>query len=157
MATSFVAFRRFGFWCNDSVLETWLSYFLEVLDHEENLPGWLQQLHQDWQVQATAGFVGCIDLLLDEVATDESRVTTLLTLAAQTNHLLASHGEFIPAGVLNQRQYQPADGTWTVAVATAMFLKVGQLFSGLLQGKLQTTASSPLDYLELKDWREPLS
>ena len=157
MATSFVAFRRFGFWCNDSVLETWLSYFLEVLDRQENLPNWLQQLHQDWEVQATVGFVGCIDLLLDEVATDESRVATLLKLAAQTNHLLAAHGEFIPAETLNQRQYQPDGVTWTAAVATANFLKVGQLFSRLLEGKLHTTASSPLDYLNPKNWREPLS
>jgi len=156
MATSFVAFRQFGFWCNDSVLETWLSYFLEVLDRQENLPGWLQQLHQGWEAQATVGVVGCIDLSLDEVVTDESRVATLLKLAAQTNYLLAAHGEFIPAEVLNQRQYQPDGITWTAAVATAMFLKVGQLFSRLLEGNLRTTASSPLDYLEHKNWCEPL-
>ena len=156
MATSYVAFRRFGFWCNDSVLEVWLLYFLEVLDQEGNLPGWLQKLHLDWEVQATVGFVGCIDLLLDEVATDESRIAILLDLSNQTNHLLASHGEFIPAEVLNQRQYQPDGVTWTAAVDTAIFLKVGQLLSRLLEGKLQTTASSPLDYLEHKNWREPL-
>jgi hypothetical protein len=156
MATSFVAFHNFGFWCNDSVLETWLSYFLKVLDQQENLPDWLQQLHQNWEVQATVGFVGCIDLLLDEVATDESRVTILVGLVARTNQLLAAHGEFIPAEVLNHLPYQPAGVTWYDAVATALFLKVGQLLSRLLEEKLQTTASSPLDYLEPKNWREPL-
>lgn len=86
MATSLVEFRSFGFWCDDSLLETWLSFFLQVLDSEENVEGWLQQVQLEWQVQATAGFMGCI------------------------------------------------------------FLNVGQLFSSLLEGKLRTTSSSPLDY-----------
>jgi hypothetical protein len=147
MATSFVEFRQFGFWCNDSVLETWLSYFLEVLDQEKNLPGWLQQLHQEWQVQATAGFMGCINLSLDEVATDEGRVAALLRLSILTNEVFASHGEFVPAEVLNKLKYKPLDGIWAGAVTTAKFLEVGQLFGQLLEGKLQTTSSSPLTYL----------
>jgi hypothetical protein len=119
-----------------------------VLDQEENLPGWLQQLHQEWQIQATAGFMGCINLSLDEVATDGGRIAILLKLSALTNEAFASHGQFVPAAVLNNLKYKPLDGVWTGAVATVKFLEVGQLFGHLLEGKLQTTASSPLTYLE---------
>ncbi|WP_375435517.1 hypothetical protein [uncultured Hymenobacter sp.] len=143
MATSLVDFKSFGFWCDDSVLETWLSYFLQVLDREENLEGWLQQVRLDWQVQATAGFMGCIDLSLDDIATDQGRIATLLKLGVQTNHLLASHGEFIPAEVLNHHTYKAPGVIWTDAVATVVFLEVGQLFSSLLEGNLRTTSSNP--------------
>jgi hypothetical protein len=144
MAKSLVEFKSYSFWCDDSLLETWLTYFLQMLDRQENVEGWLQQVQLDWQVQATAGFMGCIDLSLDRIVTDPGRITTLLKLGAQTDQLLASHGEIIPAEALNHLKYRPSGVIWTDAVATAMFLAL--LFSSLLDGKLLTTSSSPLDH-----------
>ncbi|MCA8830059.1 hypothetical protein [Hymenobacter pini] len=152
MATSFIEFRNFGFWCEDSLLETWLSYFLQQIDEADSTDDWLLQLKQQWQFQATAGLVGCIDLELDDFADSQEHIFVLLKLAAQTHRVLIASGGLLTAEILNNRRYKAAGVIWTESVASTYFLKVGQLFSQLLEGTLQTKVDSPLDYLEPQKW-----
>ncbi|MCB2376850.1 hypothetical protein LGH70_04615 [Hymenobacter sp. BT635] len=154
MATSFVNYQGHGFWCLDAHLEVWLGYAVEVLARRgPALPPWLLQLREEWYLQASVGFTGCIELGLDETLTDAGRLAAVQQVAAATNQLLAAHGSHIPAPVLNSRPTNPEGSRWHRAVATADFLTVGYLLQALLAGQLTTTASSPLDYLAPEQWR----
>ena len=153
MATSFVSYQGFGFWCHDSHLEVWLGFAVEVLDGRGlELPAW--QLREEWHFKASVGFTGCIELDLDDTLTDAGRLPAMQELVAATNRLLATHGHHLSAVVLNSRPTKPAGLRWDSDAVTADFLAVGHLLRALLAGELTTTASSPLHYLAPEQWHQ---
>jgi hypothetical protein len=79
------------------------------------LEPWQNLLMDHWKIQATLGG-GCIALDLDEFLSDASKKDFLLSLAKRALHSSPPLGH-----------------------------RTGELFIELLGGKLQTTASSPID------------
>jgi len=81
------------------------------------LEPWQRSLVDHWQIQATID-AGCISLRLDEFLIDGSREEFLLSLAKRALDSSESLGR-----------------------------ETGELFIKLLEGRLQTNVSSPVDYL----------
>jgi len=118
MSKSFVKFRGAGFWSPDGVLEDWLFALLDIMDSNPMPNEWQKQLRDKWRNEATAGGAGCISAGLDEFLKTEGRIQFAVDLSQ-------------------------------MALASVEFRdvrRIGELFISLLEGKLQTTASSPIDY-----------
>jgi hypothetical protein len=117
MGTSFVEYKEYGYWTRDSFLETWLTTLLEEMRKLPELEPWQKSLMEHWQVQATVDG-GCMALGLDKFLLDASRLRFVLSLARRALQLSKPVGR-----------------------------RTGELFVELLEGKLNTTVSSPIDYL----------
>jgi hypothetical protein len=82
MGSSNLDYRGAGFWVRDFQAEVWL-YLLaqEAVGASDGLV-WVAAAAEDWRVQATAGFAGCVASLLDEhLGTDVDRVSLALELS----------------------------------------------------------------------------
>ena len=118
MGTSFVEYNGFGFWTRDIFLESWLTTLLEEMQKLPVLEPWQESLMGHWRIQATTDG-GCMAVGLNEFLTDHTRRDFLLSLAK---------GSLESSKPLGRR--------------------TGELFVDLLAGKLKTTASSPINYLD---------
>jgi hypothetical protein len=118
MGTSFVKYKGFGFWTRDSFLESWLTTLLDEMRKLPVLEPWQEALREHWRVQATIDG-GVIAVGLDDFLTDSTRTDFLLSLAR---------------GAL--------------ALSQPLAHRTGELFIDLLAGKVKTTDSSPIDYLD---------
>jgi hypothetical protein len=117
VGTSFVEYKGFGFWARDNFLEGWLN---SLLDEMQKLPAkeqWQDSLLEHWRTQASIDG-GCMSIGLDEFLTDITKKDFVL---------LVSRRALEHSNLLGRR--------------------TGELFIDLLEEKLTTTASSPIDYL----------
>jgi hypothetical protein len=117
MGTSFVEHKGFGFWTRDSFLESWLTALLDEMRNLPKLETWQESLMEHWRIQAAING-GCMSVGLDDFLTNSARVDLLVSVAKRALER---------NNLLEHR--------------------TGELFIDLLEGKLKTTASSPIDYL----------
>ena len=118
MGTSFVVYKGFGFWTHDSFLENWLTILLDEMRKLPALEPWQESLRDHWRVQATIDG-GCMWVGLDDFLTSDERRDFVLSLSKNAVK-------------------------WSGPTSR----RTGQLFIDLLQGRLRTIASSPIDYLD---------
>ena len=117
MGTSFVEYKGFGFWTRDSFLEDWLKSFLDEIQRLAISEQWQESLIEHWWTQASIDG-GCTWIGLDEFLTDTRKRDYVLSVSKRA----LEHGN-------------------------SLGRRTGELFIDLLEGKLTTTASSPIDYL----------
>lgn len=117
MGTSYVAYKGNGFWTRDTFLESWLNSLLDEISRLPTLETWQESLMKRWRTQATIDG-GVMSVGLDEFLTDRTRERFVLQLAKSA----VEHSE-------------------------SQARRTGQLFIDLLEGRLKTTASDPVDYL----------
>jgi hypothetical protein len=118
MGTSFVQYKGFGFWTRDSYLESWLTNMIEELCKSAYLEPWQEELGEHWRIQAKIDG-GCMSVDLDKFLIDSKREKLLIEIAG-----------------------------WTLERCYPSGFRTGELFIDLLVGRLKTTVSSPIDYLD---------
>jgi len=118
MGTSFVRYGDYGFWTPDAYLGSWLGSLVGELQSVVLREEWQEQLIKHWRIQM--GIDGGVMWVgLDDFLIDDARREFVLVVAKRA----LDHSQ--PLG-----------------------LRTGQLFIDLLAGRLKTTVSSPIDYLE---------
>ena len=84
MTSSFTDYRGHGFWARDARLAAWLRQLVHAIDRWPDRPAWLREARDDWHLQATAGFMGCVSASLDTWrGTDPDRVAAVAALSAE--------------------------------------------------------------------------
>jgi hypothetical protein len=112
--------KGLGFSTRDSHLERWLQSLIQEIEDLSSRESWQDSLLEHWPVQATIDG-GVMSVSFNESLTDDIRREFMLSMAqAALNR----------SGPLGRR--------------------TGELFIRLLQGKLTTTVTSPVDYLDTK-------
>lgn len=97
MTTSYTTYRGRGFWANDTIIELWLHLLVHTLPADAE-PAWTARAREDWAVQASVGFLGCVDVGLDRhLDGDSTRETEFLSLVTRFDDHLARLGPTIPA------------------------------------------------------------
>jgi hypothetical protein len=97
MTSSHVDYRGRGFWANDTTIELWLHLLLQTNSARSGL-AWFARARDHWRVQAGVGFLGCVNVGLDEhLAGDPTRESEFVALIHQFDEHLASLGPAIPA------------------------------------------------------------
>ena len=125
MGTSFIEYKEFGFWSRDSYIESWLTTLIAEMKKLPSLQPWQKSLIDHWQLQVHIDG-GWMHLRLDDFLTERAKEQSVISLAKQAVESCQPPGR-----------------------------RTGELFIELLEGRLRTTVSSPIDYL---DWpKEPQS
>jgi hypothetical protein len=117
MGTSYVEFRKHGFWARDSILADWLATLIDEMRVGVPSNDWLRPLITHWEMQSEIDG-GCMALGLDSFLADDEK-----------------HGYVMSA----------ADSALTRSSDASK--RTGLLFLALLKGEVKTDASSPIDYL----------
>ncbi len=118
MGTSFVKYKGFGFWTRDSFLECWLTAMLDEMRKVQNPRPWQESLKKHWQIQVKVDG-GCMSVGLDDFVMDDTRAKFLLSVAKRALEQVKPLGH-----------------------------RTGELYIDLLEGRLKTTVSDPIDYLD---------
>jgi hypothetical protein len=117
VGTSFVGYKGFGFWTRDEFLEDWLKTLLDEMQKVPTAEEWQEFLMKHWRTQMSING-GCMSIGLDEFLADNMKKDFVLSVAKRA----LKHSNLLGR-------------------------QTGELFINLLEGKLKTTVTSPIDYL----------
>jgi hypothetical protein len=142
VGTSFVDYRGCGFWTRDAVLETVLG--LLVVDMQP-LPEGSDALHavlDNWTLQATAGFNGCVSANLDERLADPSVRSLAVAGLRRVLAGLPADGlvELADPGFMERAERVTTGGPWRCPSSLATWVvEVGKALLDLIEGELPAT------------------
>ena len=118
MDTSYVEFRKRGFWARDSNLSEWLTTLIDEMRVGVLSNDWLRPLIRHWEMQSEIDG-GCMALELDSFLADDEKRGYVMSTADSA---------------LLKRSSDASK-------------RIGHLFLARLKGEIKTDASSPIDYL----------
>lgn len=141
MGSSYTEFKGNGFWARDGQVEVWLYLLVEQIDLIENAPEWLKALQEEWHIQATVGFNGCVTAGLDQALNTEEKRELILRLSQTVLEKLRSQG---PELTVKADYSYGADGPETIcdAADSRIHERFGIEFIKLLEGKVTTNDST---------------
>jgi hypothetical protein len=156
MATSFVEYSSKGFWCDDAYLEVWAYLFVKEVEacNWQTNSDLEKRILTDWYLAATAGFMGCIDLRLDDIIESDNDKAFLLSVAGNLQDKLLKLTTVLPPYLMAAIENEIKGVKWMQPPLAKSIAKVGLLFQQLLNGNLDTKVNSPLDYLSQEQWNE---
>lgn len=117
MGTSYVEFRKCGFWTRDSFLSGWLTTLIDEMRTTLSANDWLPSVIRHWETQCEIDG-GCMALDLDGFLADDEK-----------------------------RGYVISAAESALTRTSEQSMRTGRLFLALLRGEVKTDVSSPIDYL----------
>ena len=117
MGTSFVRYEEYGFWTRDGYLLDWLTAAIDEIK-KTNAAEWQIEIGRMWNEQILYGVGGGIDPKLDLILTGEDKIQFVSGLSKKIG-----------------------DSTNDPKIK-----RLSELFMALIEGKLKSTVSSPIDY-----------
>lgn len=148
MATSFVEFKKFGFWATDYGLTEWQNFLGAEIDKLPEKPPWMEEYRHHLYEQNYMAGTAAMDAGLDDFVTDDNRKATLLDLIRQTLTRIESYNGTINTNKLVEMGLGPEKPytTWLAETTTTdRIINIGRAFQNLLLGEIKTSAAtSPL-------------
>ncbi|MFJ1756157.1 hypothetical protein [Kitasatospora sp. NPDC088134] len=136
MGSSNMDFRDSGFWVRDYQAEVWLYLLAQEAGAVAEAPVWLADARDDWQAQATAGFMGCVSSCLDKhLGTEPDRVALVLGLSERAVQRLLAWAPAIPKDLANSFGTGGDHEAFDADLPTGPLLACGRAFTGLLRGE----------------------
>ncbi|RZL07143.1 MAG: hypothetical protein EOO89_23505 [Pedobacter sp.] len=145
MGTSYVGFIDKGYWTNDAFLEGFSYLLAREFKKINNKEHWQIDMIENW-ITATVGFVGCVPSyfkLFDSHDKIQVLRNTLLNILSQ----LRSNPMYITVSELNEHNI--GQRVWQNPSVDS-FINITQLTLKLIDGELNTDASSPIDYWDVQ-------
>lgn len=126
-----------GFWVRDYQAEIWLYLLAQEATAIVGAPGWLARAREDWNIQATAGFMGCVSSCLDEhLGSDPDRVALAVHLSERVLEQLLRWTPAIPKDLVNSFCTGGQRESFSADLPTDSLLACGRTFISLLRGEL---------------------
>ncbi|MFJ7207028.1 hypothetical protein ACIQWR_26285 [Streptomyces sp. NPDC098789] len=136
MGRSYVDYRGSGFWTRDVQAEVYLCLLSAAAGEVAGPPRWLRGAREDWRLQATAGFMGCVSPGLDEhVGVEPERVDLVLELSERVRNRLVAWGPAIPKDLVSALGTGGGQDVFDDDLDTGPFLRFADAFAGLLRGE----------------------
>ncbi|MFJ7201222.1 MULTISPECIES: hypothetical protein [unclassified Streptomyces] len=140
-------YRGCGFWARDFQAEVCLHLLSEEAGHVADRPAWLDDARGDWEVQATAGFMGCVSSCLDEhLRVDPDRVAVVLGLSERVRQRLVQWAPAIPKDVVNAFGTGGEAESFNSDLDTALLVKFADAFISLLRGEIPAEPGTSTAY-----------
>ncbi|MFJ4677765.1 MULTISPECIES: hypothetical protein [unclassified Kitasatospora] len=137
MGSSNMDYRGSGFWVRDYQVEVWLYLLAQEAKAVADAPAWLAGARDEWEAQATAGFMGCVSSRLDEhLGTDPDRVALTLHLSERAVQRLLAWAPAIPKDLVNSFGTGGDQEAFDTDLPTDPLLACGRAFISLLRGEV---------------------
>ncbi|MET8351848.1 MULTISPECIES: hypothetical protein [unclassified Micromonospora] len=136
MGSSYLDYRGSGFWVRDFQAEVWLYLLAQEAKKIPAAPVWLVDAQDDWETQATAGFMGCVSSYLDDhLGTQPDRAALVLDLSERVLRRLHAWSPAIPKDLVNSFGAGGEQESFTSDLPTGPLLACGHAFISLLRGE----------------------
>jgi hypothetical protein len=136
MGSSYMDYREHGFWARDFQAEVWLYLLSEEAASVTERPDWLNAARDDWRIQATVGFMGCVCSCLDEhLGAAPDRVATAVALSERVRERLQQWAPAIPRDLVNGFGTGGESKSFKRDLDTDLLLKFAGAFIALLHGE----------------------
>jgi hypothetical protein len=136
MSSTFVEFQGQGFHANDATLEVWLALLVDEIDALEEVPDWLDEMRDSWDLSATSHYGFGVMPLLDQYAADKSHRDMILELAARAYRRMEAWGETAQALTLNEIRDWGEGYRYPEDIPAEDFRRPARYFMRLLRGEL---------------------
>jgi hypothetical protein len=107
---------------------------VEAIDRMQDRPQWLDELRDNWHMQATGGFGVGIMPELDKHVTDD-RKDTILVLFRQALSEMERHGDMMTVDEQNSLKPSGPNAVFSEDLPMELFRKVGRRAVDLLEGR----------------------
>ncbi|WP_205825802.1 hypothetical protein [Microbispora catharanthi] len=129
-------YRGSGFWVHDYQAEVWLYLLAQEVKTIPEPPAWLAGARTDWEIQATAGFMGCVSSCMDKhLGTEPDRVALALDLSERVQRRLLAWSPAIPKDLANSFGTGGEQESFNADLPTGPLLACGRAFISLLRGE----------------------
>jgi hypothetical protein len=142
MGTSYVKFIDKGYWTNDAFLQGFSYLLAREFKKIKNKGEWQTDLIDKWMIAATVGFVGCVPSYFKFFDTHD-KIQLLRTTLIEILGQLKENPNYLTISELNENNI--GQRGWNNPNEKS-FINIAQLTLNLIDGKLKTDASSPIDY-----------
>ncbi|MCN0178243.1 hypothetical protein [Salinispora arenicola] len=130
-------YRGSGLLVRDYQAEVWLYLLAQEARKVPAAPVWLIDARDDWETQATAGFMGCVSSCLDEhLETELDRTAFVLDLSERVLRRLHDWSPAIPKDLVNSFGAGGEQESFNSDPPTGPLLACGHAFISLLRGEL---------------------
>ncbi|MFJ8489012.1 hypothetical protein ACIRBZ_11690 [Streptomyces sp. NPDC094038] len=137
MGSSNMDYGGSGFWVRDYQAEVWLYLLAQEAKAVTGAPAWLVRAREDWETQATVGFMGFVSSCLDEhLGSDPDRVTLTVHLSERVLQRLFTWAPAIPKDLVNSFGTGGGQESFNADLPTDSLLACGRSFISLLRGEL---------------------
>jgi hypothetical protein len=142
MGTSYVKFASNGYWANDAYLEGFSYLLAREFNKLEDKRNWQIDLIDRWTNAAMTGFAGCVPSYFEHFDTHD-KVQILRKILMLMLKGLKEDPNFLTSEELNQNKI--GNREWGAPNING-FINITNLTLDLMEGRLKTNASSPIDY-----------
>ena len=132
MSWTSIHYRDKQFLANDLLIEVWMLEVVHQMDSNEDLDPWLDEVREEWRLQATAGFGFGPTPTLDKYVDTTAKRLSLLKYFAMALNAITLKGESISATDLAESGVGGPTVIYTQGIPTAMVIEVGRQFIALL-------------------------
>lgn len=136
MGSTSIRFRGQAFEASDDTLEVWLALLVREINKLDNIPAWLREVRDEWELQSTAGFGFGVMPGLDRFITDDEQRDVILGLSRQALKKLEGYDQVIPHEALNALKTGGEAAPYTQDVPVWRFLRPARYFAKLIEGSL---------------------
>jgi hypothetical protein len=136
VGSSNLDYRGSGFWVRDYQAEVWLYLLAQQAKAVPDAPAWLRAAREDWEIQATAGFMGCVSSCLDDhLGTEPDRVALTVDLSERVMRQLHDWSPAIAKGLVNSFGTGGEEESFNGDLPVGPLLACGRGFIALLRGQ----------------------
>lgn len=134
MGYTFIEFKEQGFDAKDFTLEVWLALLVDEIDCLPELPAWLRETRDDWEVQATGHFGYGVMPDLDLHLREDTQRMVILKCSSAALKRLTSLGDPISKEAMNGIRDWGEGYQYTRDVPAHLYLQTAENFIRLLTG-----------------------
>lgn len=147
MASSFVEYNQKGFWIQDGILCITLIFLYDSMS-ESNIPPWAFEFRDHLKLNSLGDFHGFMHLNLDKYLTTDERGAFFAEIINKTTADLKTKDRRVNVGNLagKVKDVDPDDPIFNTYVDSERPIKVLDYLKRLVEGKLVTTVSDPVNY-----------
>jgi len=132
MSSTTIRYRDTEFVANDTPIELWLFEVSSQIDADAGIDPWLNELGEEWRLQATSGFEFGPSPALDKFLTTDSRRERLASYFRTALKTLSQRSSVIPPAELSRLGIGGKEAIYPRGLPTQMVTEVGEQFLALI-------------------------
>jgi hypothetical protein len=132
MSSTTIRYRDVEFVANDTPIEVWLFEVSCQIAPDTGIDPWLDELREEWRLQATSGFEFGPCPELDKFLDTDDRRERLASYFRKALTTLTQKGSAIPPEELSRSGIGGKEVIYTQGLPTQMVIDVGEQFLALI-------------------------
>jgi hypothetical protein len=132
MSSSTIRYKGSEFVANDLPIEVWMFEVARQIDADASTNPWLDEIREEWRLQATSGFGFGPSPALDKYLDTDDQRERLASYFRKALQVLSQRGGTITPDELSQSEIGGEEAIYTRGLPAQMVVDVGEQFLALI-------------------------